>query len=136
MTESDILFDCPKCGKSMCIDEQGAGRVVSCPDCGAQMRVPIPERMRAGAGAGQGPAPGEDYTAARESEAGEATVLRERVDRLEVTMEEVQARKRLLEKLRIDHSLRFERIRSELVLIQAAIDRINDQLQDVSGPAR
>jgi hypothetical protein len=37
---SDIKFDCPKCGKSLAIDEQGAGRNVQCPECSQAITVP------------------------------------------------------------------------------------------------
>jgi transcription initiation factor IIE alpha subunit len=37
---TDIVFECPKCGKSLAIDPQGAGYVVTCPDCGSDMQVP------------------------------------------------------------------------------------------------
>ncbi len=59
-------------------------------------------------------------------------ILKEKVERLQVTMEEVLDRKRYLEKLRIDHALRFERIREEMATIQAAVDRMTDILQDTT----
>ena len=77
-----------------------------------------------------------DYTAARESAGEDPDVLRERVHQLEGTMEEVQARKRELEKLRIENALRFSRIRDELTLIQSALDRITDILQNAPGSER
>lgn len=36
----DIVFECPHCGKSLAIDEEGAGLVVICPDCQARVQVP------------------------------------------------------------------------------------------------
>ncbi|MBP7274780.1 MAG: hypothetical protein KBA51_01095 [Kiritimatiellae bacterium] len=130
--ETDIIFDCPRCGKSLCIEESGAGRVVPCPDCGTRMQVPIPERMTRLLKPGMTTIA--DYTAAQESPAEDSDVLRERVHQLEGTMEEVQARKRELEKLRIDNALRFQRVRDELTLIQSALDRITDILQNATGP--
>lgn len=38
--ESDIVFECPHCGKSLAIDGRGAGMVVVCPDCQARVQVP------------------------------------------------------------------------------------------------
>ncbi len=124
-TEHDILFDCPKCGKSLGIDERGAGLVVTCPDCGQRMQVPTREEQ-------EQPPPGA-ATEALASTSDEETILQAKVERLQVTMEEVLDRKRYLEKLRIDHALRFERIREEMATIQAALDRMTDILQDVSG---
>lgn len=37
---SDIEFDCPKCGGHLAVDSAGAGRVVPCPMCTAQIRIP------------------------------------------------------------------------------------------------
>jgi len=43
--ETDIVFDCPHCGKSLCIDYRGAGLNIACTDCGEETAVPIPEGM-------------------------------------------------------------------------------------------
>ncbi|MFZ4395154.1 MAG: DUF2569 family protein [Kiritimatiellia bacterium] len=45
ITENDIVFDCPHCGKSLAIDRRAAGTRVVCPDCQNQVRVPIPDDM-------------------------------------------------------------------------------------------
>lgn len=37
---TDILFDCPLCGKSMVIDEAAVGMAVDCPQCAAKVIVP------------------------------------------------------------------------------------------------
>lgn len=138
--DQDILFDCPNCGKNLGIDARGAGLVVTCPDCGTKMQVPmsIPE-AQALAGtdkppAGPGIEPGNmsaaDYTEVAKP-ASREEILQEKVHRLQLTMEEVLDRKRELEKLRIDYALRFERIREEMATIQGALDRMVDILQDV-----
>ena len=43
--ETDIIFDCPHCGKSLAIDYRGAGLAIPCTDCGKEVEVPIPEGM-------------------------------------------------------------------------------------------
>ena len=43
--DTDIVFDCPHCGKSLCIDYKGAGLNIACTDCGAEVVVPIPAGM-------------------------------------------------------------------------------------------
>ncbi len=43
--ESDIIFDCPHCGKSLAIDYRGAGLTIACSDCGKEVEVPIPDGM-------------------------------------------------------------------------------------------
>jgi transcription elongation factor Elf1 len=40
---TDIVFDCPHCGKSLAIDYRGAGLVIQCSDCGNDVQVPIPD---------------------------------------------------------------------------------------------
>jgi len=46
--ESDIIFDCPHCGKSLAVDYRGAGLNIPCTDCGKQVVVPIPDGMDLG----------------------------------------------------------------------------------------
>jgi transcription elongation factor Elf1 len=43
--ETDIVFDCPHCGKSLAIDYRGAGLTIPCTDCGKDVEVPIPVGM-------------------------------------------------------------------------------------------
>lgn len=43
--ETDIVFDCPHCGKSLAIDYRGAGLTIPCTDCGNYVEVPIPDGM-------------------------------------------------------------------------------------------
>ena len=43
--DTDIVFDCPYCGKNHAIDYRGAGLPINCSDCGKQFLVPIPEGM-------------------------------------------------------------------------------------------
>ena len=42
---TDIVFECPHCGKSLSIDPRGAGLVIRCTQCGKPVTVPIPEGM-------------------------------------------------------------------------------------------
>ena len=39
-TVEQIFFNCPKCGKSLAIDAQGEGYIVTCPDCQTEVQVP------------------------------------------------------------------------------------------------
>ena len=43
--DTDIVFDCPQCGKSLVIDYRGAGLTINCSDCGTPVLVPIPDGM-------------------------------------------------------------------------------------------
>ena len=42
---TDILFNCPHCGHSLCIDCRGAGLLTNCTECSEEILVPIPEGM-------------------------------------------------------------------------------------------
>ena len=44
--DTDIVFDCPRCGKSLVIDYRGAGLEITCSQCGARVLVPIPDGMQ------------------------------------------------------------------------------------------
>ncbi len=46
--DTDIIFDCPHCSKSLAIDYRGAGLTIPCSDCGKMVEVPIPEGMEIG----------------------------------------------------------------------------------------
>ena len=43
--ETDIVFDCPHCGKNLVIDYRGAGLQINCSECGESVLVPIPDGM-------------------------------------------------------------------------------------------
>lgn len=43
--DTDIVFDCPHCGKNLVIDYRGAGLQINCSQCGASVLVPIPDGM-------------------------------------------------------------------------------------------
>ena len=43
--DTDIVFDCPHCGKNLVIDYRGAGLRIECSECGKEVLVPIPDGM-------------------------------------------------------------------------------------------
>ena len=43
--DTDIVFDCPHCGKNLVIDYRGAGLQITCSECGESVLVPIPDGM-------------------------------------------------------------------------------------------
>ena len=43
--DTDIVFDCPHCGKNLVIDYRGAGLQINCTECGEPVLVPIPDGM-------------------------------------------------------------------------------------------
>ena len=44
--DTDIVFDCPICGKNLVIDYRGAGLQINCSQCGESVLVPIPDGMQ------------------------------------------------------------------------------------------
>lgn len=127
--DRDIFFECPACRKSLVIDERAAGLVVACTDCGQKMQVPShEEQAEADAALMSDTSPIEDDAPGTVSD----VPLKERVERLQVTMEEVLDRKRALERMRVDHALCFDRLLEEMAAIQAALDRMTNILQDVT----
>ena len=105
---TDIIFECPQCGKSLAIDPRGAGFVITCPDCQKQVQVP---------------ASAADEQALHEADTGgdePAIDLAERI--------------RLLERFHAIDQQRLQQISAELGLIQAAIDRVVTLLDDAQAP--
>src|SRR6202166_2325537 len=46
VTNQDILFDCPSCGKSLVVDVSAEGMIVDCPQCRTNVIVPPRSAMR------------------------------------------------------------------------------------------
>jgi len=123
--EGDIIFECPHCSKSIAIDPRGAGLMINCPDCDARIQVPFPE---------------EDEQLLDE-EFGSDSQLDEYVEALEASqrkvreqmqaLESVTKRRDYLEKLRVEHMGCLKVIKSEMGILQDAVDRIVAVLQDV-----
>lgn len=103
----DILFECPRCGKSLEIDARGAGHMVSCPDCHHEIQVPEWD-----------PAP-------EKPEAGIGEETRVRIQLTEMN-EQLKVRLERLEKLRKADDQCFKRLADEITLIQSALDRITE----------
>ena len=106
----DIVFNCPKCGKSLTIDVRGAGLMVPCPDCGTQVMVP---------------------TGADDADSGEAGELS--AEEMQQSLAMLIERIRELERLRALDAVRLEKVSEQVALIQAAIDRIVSIIQDAQA---
>ncbi|MDB6015625.1 MAG: hypothetical protein JWR19_114 [Pedosphaera sp.] len=39
----DLIFNCPKCGQELEVDDSGAGEEINCPSCGEAIRIPAPQ---------------------------------------------------------------------------------------------
>jgi uncharacterized Zn finger protein (UPF0148 family) len=130
--DTDIVFHCEHCGKSLAIDRRGIGMTITCPDCGQDAVVPeISEPIQADAPDAEGLELTPDQRIEYLSNALQAS--HEDIRRLSGHLTEVSKRRKVLETLRARHIHRMERVAEEMVAMQAAIDRVLAVLQDSAG---
>ena len=53
----DLIFNCPKCGQELEVDDSGAGEEIDCPSCGELIRIPEPTEARVAPAATPTPEP-------------------------------------------------------------------------------
>ena len=130
--ETDIIFDCPHCGKSLAIDYRGAGLTIRCSDCGSDVQVPIPDGMEI-----------EDLDSPVEDQEVRIIHLRksllsaqDRITVLENAVEDLMQRRDSLEKDRSARMLRAGEILEKIGVAEAAIKEIAAALGAVSGLCR
>ena len=126
--EGDVFFYCPVCGKSMVIDDRGAGLMVDCPSCKSEVLVPSesqydpPASLRID---------GEGEAAERIAALTKALkISQDDITKLSTNLAEVNKRRKFLEQQRAAGIKRLERIAEEMTVMQAAIDRIVEILRD------
>lgn len=128
--DTDIVFECPHCTKSLAIDQKASGLMIICPDCGERIQVPEREYEEEDV-----PIVGETYphggtTNQQIQQLSTAlTASQKRVQELVTEMAQLKARRKVLEQGRTDYLRTMERIRDELTIIQGSMDRIVDALQ-------
>lgn len=112
--DTDIVFDCPKCGKSLAIDYRGAGLTISCSDCHEKVQVPIPEWMELG-----------DLDSSEEEQEIRILNLRRtlaaaefRIEQMEERLSSLAAANEQLEHQRQEDLLRFASLQTRMELIQ------------------
>ena len=130
--ESDIVFDCPYCGKSLAIDYRGAGLTIQCTDCGNSVEVPIPDGMDIA-----------DLDSSAEEQETRILQLRRalsvaerRIKNLEAEVEELTARREALEKHVASGSYRFSVILREAAVMQGALNELSDRVKKLAESAR
>jgi phage FluMu protein Com len=92
ITPSDILFECPACGKSLVVDEAAEGLTVECPKCHINVIVPPKEEPRGPATSTPGVKP-KPSTAASKLETARTKELQERVRGLNGQLKELQTQR-------------------------------------------
>ena len=130
--DTDILFDCPYCSKSLAIDYHGAGLTIECTDCGNTVVVPIPNGMELS-----------DLDSSPEEQDIRIMNLRkllaqaeERIDALEAELTELSQRRSALEQQNVDQRTRTAQAMERLTVIRRAqadtyraVDAISDLLK-------
>lgn len=130
--DSDIVFDCPCCDKSLAIDCRGAGLTITCPDCGNKIQVPIPENMEVS-----------DIDSSDEDKAVRIIHMREviastqtRIMELESELRDVTLRRDALEAIRTENAIRFDVVEHEVEAIQRSLLRITEVLTSAADSTR
>lgn len=124
ITESDIVFDCPNCSKSLAMDRRGAGLTIDCPGCSEPVRVPTPPDPV--------PETYKDLTEYADVEDLQQSLLssREKVDALTAQIAELAKKHENFEAQRDKNSATISKLRSEFGNIQDALDSIYKFLQE------
>ena len=130
--DTDIVFDCPHCGKSLAIDYRGAGLSIPCSDCGKTVEVPIPEGMQI-----------TDIDSNEEEQEIRILNLRRsltaadfRIRQLEAEIDEINERRESLEKTRRDNIYQFGQILEKVGVVEKLVKDITQTLDKVSEIAK
>jgi len=125
---TDIIFDCPHCGKSLAIDYRGAGLSIKCSDCGNDVQVPIPDGMEI-----------EDIDSSKEEQEVRIVHLRktvaiaqDRIHALETEVEELTARRESLERGRAEQMYRMGQVLEKMGVIEASVKTVVHAITDVA----
>jgi len=130
--ETDIVFDCPFCGKSLAIDYRGAGLTIPCTDCGKLVEVPIPEGMELG-----------DFDRSSEEQEISIIHLRKalttaegRIDSLQKEIDDLSERRKMLDEYRTSSTYRFNAIMEKIAVVEQATRMLNETVGDIVHLAR
>ncbi|MFO7871280.1 MAG: hypothetical protein R6V03_07610 [Kiritimatiellia bacterium] len=130
--DTDIVFDCPHCGKSLAIDYRGAGLTIPCTDCGRHVQVPIPEGMEL-----------TDIDSTEEEKEIRILNLRRslaaselKAKQLQSELEELNERRGELEKSHSGGEHRFSEVLQQVNRIRASISEISRALEKINALAR
>ncbi len=125
--ETDIVFDCPHCDKSLAIDYRGAGLTIQCSDCDKDVQVPIPDGMELA-----------DIDSSDEEQEVRILNLRKtltmaehKINHLESEVEELGERREHLERSRTDNLFAHGRVAEQLDHIETAIGEISKAIRGI-----
>ena len=136
----DVVFECGVCGKSLVISSLGAGLAITCPDCGAEQQVPLADGVAVDSPAVE---PNAAKAVADEQEVEHelpeiSDVLadaREQINTLTLENEELQLRRRFLEKRHALANQSLQAVRREMSAIRKAMDRTEAILKAMEDPS-
>lgn len=130
--DTDIIFDCPHCAKSLAIDYRGAGLTIKCSDCGGDVQVPIPDGMEL-----------DDLDRPLEDQELQIIQLRksllkaqDRIADLENAIEDLMVRRDALERDRSEKTLRMGSVLEKIGVIDTALTDISKALEAVTALCR
>ena len=139
----DIIFECGVCGKSLVINALGAGLAITCPDCGAEQQVPLTGGVEVA-----NPAVEPNVATAVADEQDEQEVehelpeisdvladAREQINALTLENDELQFRRRFLEKRHALASQGLQSLVREMIAIRKAMDRTEAILKTMEDPS-
>ena len=133
--DTDIVFNCPHCTKSLVIDQSAAGMLVKCTDCGEEIEVPG-GAVEEEAHHEQAEAPEAIPTvldSAAEDLAAALAASQQKVQELVAEKQEINKRRMHLEDERMANLNRFKLISREMNTITAAVGRIMNALRNVES---
>ena len=130
--ETDIVFECPHCTKSLAIDYRGAGLTILCSDCGQQVQVPIPEGM--------------EISDLDVSEAEQERIIlqlrkaltevHEKLEQITTENNDLRNRRDILDKMHTRDLGKFELIQRELDNVRRAVDQLNSSIKYIADNLR
>ena len=130
--DTDIIFECPHCSKSLAIDYHAAGLSIPCTDCGKLVVVPIPNGMELS-----------DLDTSAEDQGALIIHLREvvldcqtRTRLLEAMVEEFKKQRKNNESRAAELARQFEKFSHDIEAISRAVDQINTALASMAGTIR
>lgn len=123
--ETDIVFDCPNCGKSLAIDYRGAGLTIPCTDCGQYVDVPIPDGMEV-----------TDIDSSTEEQEMRILNLRRSLGAAEERIVQLEARIATLETTNAGLARSDIKADDQLTGIRKTVDDVQRQVSDLSSTVR
>ena len=130
--DTDIIFECPYCSKSLAIDYHAAGMSIPCTDCSRLVVVPIPDGMELS-----------DLDSSTEDQGAQIIHLREvvldcqtRTHLLEAMVDGFKKQHKNSEEREAELARQFESFSRDVESISRAVDQINVALASMAGIIR